>query len=56
MLVQSASSKGPACPECGEKKVEKQFSSFAAVVKEPAAAASNCQGCPSAGGCPNFNG
>ncbi|MHC4257299.1 MAG: FmdB family zinc ribbon protein, partial [Planctomycetota bacterium] len=56
VLVQSASSKGPACPECGEKKVEKQFSSFAAVVKEPAAAASNCQGCPSAGGCPNFNG
>ena len=56
VLVKSASSKGPACPECSEIEVEKQFSSFAAVVKEPPAAASKCQGCPSAGGCPNFNG
>jgi putative FmdB family regulatory protein len=55
VLVKSASSKGPACPECGEKKVKKQFSSFAAVVKDPPAAASKCQACPSAGGCPNFN-
>lgn len=56
VLVKSASAKGPACPECGEKKVEKQFSAFSAVVKEPSAAASKCQACPSAGGCPNFNG
>jgi len=55
VLVKSADSKAPTCPECGEKKVEKQFSSFAAVVKEPPAAASNCQACPSAGGCPNFS-
>jgi hypothetical protein len=26
------------------------------MVKEPPAAASKCQGCPSAGGCPNVNG
>ena len=56
VLVHSVNSKGPACPECGEKKVQKQFSSFAAVVKEPAAAEGTCQACPSAGGCPNFNG
>ncbi|MHC5174244.1 MAG: FmdB family zinc ribbon protein [Planctomycetota bacterium] len=55
VLVNSANSKGPACPECGAKKVEKQFSPFSAVVKEPAAA-SKCQACPGAGGCPNFNG
>ncbi|MHC4553199.1 MAG: FmdB family zinc ribbon protein [Planctomycetota bacterium] len=54
-LVKSASSKAPACPQCGEKKCEKQFSTFAAVVKEPAPA-TKCQACPSAGGCPNFNG
>jgi len=56
VLVSSASVKVPACPECGEKKTEKQFSSFAAVVKEPTPAASKCHSCPSAGGCPNFNG
>lgn len=56
VLVPSASAKAPACPECGEKKTEKQFSSFAAVVKEPPAPASKCHSCPSAGGCPNFNG
>jgi hypothetical protein len=26
------------------------------VVKEPPVPASKCQACPSAGGCPNFNG
>ena len=55
-LVKSASSKAPACPECGSKKTEKQFSNFAAVVKEPPTAASKCQSCPGAGGCPNFKG
>lgn len=54
-LVKSASAKGPACPKCGEKKVEKQFSSFSAVVKEDTPA-TQCQSCPSAGACPNFNG
>lgn len=55
VLVSSASAKAPVCPACGQKKTEKQFSSFSAVVKE-ASAASKCQTCPSAGGCPNFNG
>ena len=55
VLVSSASAKAPACPNCGQKKTEKQFSSFSAVVKETSPA-SKCQACPSAGGCPNFNG
>lgn len=54
-LVKSASAKPPACPECGEKKVEKQFSTFSAVVKQNIPE-TKCQSCPSAGGCPNFNG
>lgn len=56
VLVKSSEAKAPACPECGEKKTQKQFSSFSAVVKEPAAPASKCHTCPGAGGCPNFNG
>ncbi len=56
VLVKSADSKAPACPQCGDKRCEKQFSSFAAVVKEPVAPPSKCQTCPGAGGCPNFNG
>lgn len=55
MLVKSASAKPPACPKCGEKKTEKQFSTFSAVVKE-STPETNCQSCPGAGGCPNFNG
>lgn len=49
VLVKSGSGKAPACPSCG-KKMEKQFSSFAAVVKESAQPASRCQGCNK--GCP----
>ncbi|MBC8378136.1 MAG: zinc ribbon domain-containing protein [Planctomycetes bacterium] len=56
VLVKSADIKPPACPECGHKKTEKQFSAFSAVVKETTPPASKCQTCPSAGGCPNFNG
>ena len=56
VLVKSSDCKAPACPECGSKRCEKQFSAFSAVVKEPASPASKCQTCPSAGGCPNFNG
>ncbi len=54
-LVKSASAKPPACPKCGEKKVEKQFSTFAAVVKENAPEVSKCHTCPGAAACPNAN-
>ncbi|MCI0499143.1 MAG: zinc ribbon domain-containing protein [Planctomycetales bacterium] len=56
VLVKSASSVPPVCPQCGQKKTEKQFSSFTAVVREPAHSASQCRRCPNAGGCPNFDG
>ena len=56
VLVKSSDSKPPTCPQCGHKKTEKQFSSFSAVVKEPAPPVSNCQTCPNSGGCPNFTG
>ncbi|MBL7215630.1 MAG: zinc ribbon domain-containing protein [Phycisphaerae bacterium] len=55
VLVKSSDTKPPACPKCGSRKTEKQFSTFAAVVKEPAPPASNCQTCPNSGGCPNFS-
>jgi putative FmdB family regulatory protein len=45
ILVKSGSGKAPDCPDCG-KKMDKQFSSFAAVVKEPAKSPPQCQGCP----------
>ena len=58
VLVQSADAKPPACPECGHKKTEKLFSSFAAVVKENHApsAPTKCQTCPNAGKCSDFAG
>jgi len=47
-LVSSGSS-GVACPQCGSKKLERKFSTFAA--HQGAAGSSACQaaGCPSAG-------
>lgn len=40
------------CPGCSSTELQKQFSSFAAVVKEPQTM-SKCQGCPSGQTCPN---
>ena len=40
------------CPGCGGKKLTKQFSTFSAVVKKPAAG-SKCHTCPSGGTCPH---
>lgn len=40
------------CPNCGSLRLDKQFSSFAAVVKEPEPAG-KCQSCPSGQTCPN---
>jgi len=54
VLVPSADTPAPACPSCGEKKTHKRFSSFSAVVKNPAAG--DCHSCSSAGCCPNFKG
>jgi putative FmdB family regulatory protein len=55
VLVKSAESKPPACPECGYKKTEKQFSNFAAVVKENRATPPNhCQTCLNSSQCSNF--
>ncbi len=55
-LVKNAAVKAPACPQCGHKKTHKKMSGFSAVVKTPAAAPTQCQACPNAGGCPSFNG
>lgn len=49
VLVKGGPAKAPACPGCG-KQMEKQFSSFAAVVKEASKIPPKCQGCPK--GCP----
>lgn len=55
VLVKSAESKSPACPQCGHKKTEKLFSSFAAVVKEtPATPPNHCQTCLNSGQCCDF--
>ena len=54
VLVASARAKKPACEHCGSKQTEKQFSTFAAQVKEPAAGG-NCQGC-SNNTCPHAGG
>ena len=51
-FLEKASSTAKHVCGCGSDKMEKQFSTFAAVVKEPAPPASNCQGCPN-GGCPS---
>lgn len=57
VLVPTAAAKAPACPKCGAKKTEKRFSTFAAVVKNPAAGEpTKCHTCPSAGGCPHAHG
>lgn len=40
------------CSHCGSGKLEKQFSTFAAVVKEPMKSG-NCHTCPSGGSCPH---
>ncbi|MBU1259902.1 MAG: zinc ribbon domain-containing protein [Planctomycetes bacterium] len=40
------------CPACGGKNLTKQFSTFAAMVKQPAAG-SNCLSCPSGRICPH---
>ncbi|HML74452.1 MAG TPA: zinc ribbon domain-containing protein [Anaerohalosphaeraceae bacterium] len=54
VLVKSGPGKSPACPDCG-KSMEKQFSSFSAVVKEPPRPAGGCHGCSNTG-CPKFGG
>ncbi|MCK4958739.1 MAG: zinc ribbon domain-containing protein [Planctomycetes bacterium] len=35
------------CPKCGSKAMDKQFSTFASVVKETSSTPDRCQGCPS---------
>ena len=55
VLVKSAAAKAPACPQCGEKKVHKRMSGFAAVTPEAAAPPTACRQCPGAAGCPNAN-
>ena len=42
------------CPGCGSGQLQKQLSTFAAVVKEPEAM-SKCHGCSSGQSCPNAN-
>lgn len=49
VLVKSGQAKAPDCSDCG-KKMDKQFSNFAAVVKVAPKSPSQCQGCPK--GCP----
>ena len=39
------------CSHCGSSKLEKRFSTFAAVVKETVK--SSCDSCPSGGSCPH---
>jgi len=43
---------GRSCPACGGKKLTKQFSTFAAVVKQPAVGG-KCHTCPSGRTCPH---
>jgi putative FmdB family regulatory protein len=50
-LERAGNKEKKACSHCGGKKLEKQFSTFAAVVKEQAAG--NCHTCPSGGSCPH---
>ncbi|MEN6383700.1 MAG: zinc ribbon domain-containing protein [Phycisphaerales bacterium] len=40
------------CPSCGGKKLTKQFSTFSAVIKNPADG-KTCHTCPSHGTCPH---
>lgn len=54
VLVKSAGSAKPACEHCGSKNTQKQFSTFAAQVKEPAPK-SGCQSCPN-NACPHAGG
>jgi len=54
VLVKSGPGTSPAFPDCG-KSMEKQFSSFSAVVKEPPRPVGGCQSCPNTG-CPKFGG
>ncbi|MGH2272574.1 zinc ribbon domain-containing protein [Anaerohalosphaeraceae bacterium U12dextr] len=54
VLVKSGTGTPPACPTCS-KPMQKQFSSFSAVVKEPPRPAGGCQSCPNTG-CPKFGG
>jgi putative FmdB family regulatory protein len=52
-FLEPADSKtGHTCPACGSKKLAKQFSTFAAVVKNPAAG-NKCHTCPSGKNCPH---
>ena len=44
-LEKQGSRKKPVCPECGGGKMAKQFSTFAAVVKEQIAGGDKCGGC-----------
>lgn len=55
ILQKSSSEPAPVCPECG-KGLEKQYSTFAAVVKTPQKNATKCHSCPNSGGCPSFQG
>lgn len=56
VLVKGAEGEAPVCPKCGHKKTEKRFSTFSAVVKNPAAGeSSKCRCCPNSG-CPSFQG
>ena len=55
-LVRSAAAPAPVCPDCGSKKVAKQFSSFSASVATGKADSCSMGRCPSGacagGGCP----
>ncbi len=51
ILVKNEKGHSPVCEKCGSKKLTKQFSTFSAVIKQPAA--NKCRTCPSGGNCPN---
>lgn len=53
ILLKNSDESGIKCPDCGSKKLAKQMSSFAGVVKEPASSRGGCGGCARAEGCPN---
>jgi putative FmdB family regulatory protein len=51
-FLEKADSKAPhVCPACGSKDLTKQFSTFSAIVRQPAV--SKCHTCPSGRICPH---
>ncbi|MFP4138929.1 MAG: FmdB family zinc ribbon protein [Planctomycetota bacterium] len=52
LLVKSSDAR-PSCPECGGRKLERQFSTFAAHNKDASAACGATGPCAQADGCPS---